>query len=84
MKEFFRGLMDIPTAIGLYCQAFYHGSHALKTYSMVHRLRADKELYQLLQDKENLTQEQKQELDKIVKEYKKTLRKTNVDTKQTS
>lgn len=83
MKEFIRDLMNLPSAIGLYCQAFYHGSHALKTYSMVHRIRSDKELYELLQNKDNLTAKQKQELDALVKEYKKTLRRLHVDNQQT-
>lgn len=86
MKELFNGLMRLPKAIGLTLQAVYIGSHALRTYAMVHRVKSDKALYGLLSKQENLTKEQKQELNALVKEYKKTLRKEykNVDNNQTN
>lgn len=75
MRELFNGLMRLPKAIGLTLQAVYIGSHALRTYAMVHRVKSDRALYELLSKQENLTKEQKQELNTLVKEYKKTLRK---------
>lgn len=53
---------------------------------MVYRVKSDKALYELLSKQENLTKEQKQELNALVKEYKKTLRKgyKNVDNNQTN
>lgn len=86
MKELFNGLMRLPKAVGLTLQAVYQGSHTLRTYAMVHRVKSDKALYGLLSKQENLTKEQKQELNDLVNEYKKTLRKgcKNVGNNQTN
>lgn len=86
MKELFNGLLRLPKAVGLTLQAVYQGSHTLRTYAMVHRVKSDKALYGLLSKQENLTKEQKQELNDLVNEYKKTLRKgcKNVGNNQTN
>lgn len=85
MRHLLSTLGLIPRTVGLYIEAIFHTGHAVKSYAIAHRLKSDRQLYDLLKNKENLTQEQKVELTALVKDYKKTLkRQSYVDNNQTN
>lgn len=73
MKELFKNILRIPKIIANLLSALYHGSLALRDISLVSRAEAGMRLYELLKENKVLTKEQKEELDILVKEYKKTL-----------
>ena len=73
MKDLFKSLMLIPKTVTTLLVAIHHGSHALKSVGLYNRAKNDLRLYKLLKNKETLTKEEKEELDILVKEYKKTL-----------
>lgn len=84
MRHLLSTLGLIPRTIGLYVEAIFHTGHAVKSYAIAHRLKSDRQLYDLLKNQENLTQEQKAELTALVKDYKKTLKRVrHADIKQT-
>lgn len=84
MRNLLSTLGLIPRTIGLYVEAIFHTGHAVKSYAIAHRLKSDRQLYNLLKNQENLTQEQKAELTALVKDYKKTLKRMrHADIKQT-
>lgn len=85
MRNLLSTLGLIPRAVGLYAEAIFHTGYAFKSHAIVHRLKNDKRLYDLLKNQENLTIEQKAELDVLVKNYKKTLkRQSHEDNNQTN
>lgn len=55
--------------------AIYHGSRALKTYSIAKRIQAESRLYKLLHNQEALTKQEQEQLAELLKKYKKTLGK---------
>lgn len=69
MKSLWLGLVDLPRAVGLLLQALYHFSIAMRNCAIANRIKADKQLYELLTT-QALSQAQKQELKQLVKNYK--------------
>lgn len=84
MKSILDPAKDIAKVAVNLLEATYHGSRAMKIYCLAQRIKAEAKLYELLQNKQALTQDQQIELKELIKEYKKTLRQYGLTHEKTT